>query len=72
MLLRWLKPTRCLLSSFISQMSAILNTIFGIVLINLRDFLNIQYDSKLGISELNLFHSWIIQGKKELAKYSVY
>ena len=59
--LRWLKPTRSLVSSFIPYMSATLNTLFGIVLINLsKDFLNILYDSELRISKLNLFHSLIV------------
>ena len=69
--LRLLKPTRSLVSSFIPYMSTTLNTLFGIVLINLsKDFLNILYDSELRISKLNLFHSLIGQGKNELAKYS--
>ena len=42
-------------------MSATLNTLFRIVLINLsKDFLNILYDSELRISKLNLFHSLIV------------
>ena len=58
--LRWLKPTRSLGSSFISYMLETLNTLFGIVLINLsQDLLNILYDSELRISRLNLFHSLI-------------
>ena len=69
--LRWLKPTRSLVSSFIPYMSATLNTLFGIVLINLsKDFLNTLYDSELRISKLNFFHSLIGQGKNELGKYS--
>ena len=47
------------------------NTLFGIILLNLsKDFLNILCYSQLCISKLNLFHSLIGQGKKELAKYS--
>ena len=62
--LRWLKPTCSLVSSFIPYMSATLNTILGIVLVNLsKDILNILYDSELRISKLNLFHSLIILGK---------
>ena len=50
------KPTRSLGSSFIPYVSATLNTLFGIVLINLsKDFLNILYDSQLRISKRNLF-----------------
>ena len=65
------KPARRLLSSFIPYMSATLNTLFGIVLVNLsKDFLNVLYDSELRISKLNLFHSLIVQKKNELAKYS--
>ena len=42
--LRWLKPTRSLVSSFIPYMSTTLNTLFGIVLINLsKDIWNILY-----------------------------
>ena len=59
--LRWLKPTRSLVSSFIPYMSATLNTLFGIVLVNFsKDFLNILYNSELRISKLNLFHSLIV------------
>ena len=36
--LRWLKPTRSLVSSFISYMLATLKTLFGIVLINLSKY----------------------------------
>ena len=54
--LRWLKPTRSLVSSFIPYMSATLNTLFGIVLVNFsKDFLNILYDSELRISQLNFY-----------------
>ena len=54
--LRWLKPTRSLVSSFIPYMSATPNTLFGIVLINLsKDFLNILYDSELRKKIKNLF-----------------
>ena len=46
------------------------NTLFGISLIDLsKDFLNILYDLDLRISKLNLFHSLIAEGKKELEKY---
>ena len=42
--LRWLKPTRSLVSSFIPYTSTTLNTLFGIVLINLsKDIWNILY-----------------------------
>ena len=59
--LRWLKPIRSLVSSFIPYMSATVNTLFGIVLMNLsKDFLNILYDSELRIFKLNLFHSLIV------------
>ena len=48
-----------------------LNTLFVTVLINLsKDFLNVLYESELCISKLNLFHYLVVQGKKELAKYS--
>ena len=69
--LRWLKPTRSLVSSFIPYMPPTLNTLFKIFLLNLsKDFLNILYDSELRVSKLNLFHSLIVKGKKKLAKYS--
>ena len=59
--LRWLKPTRSLGSSFIPYMSPKLNTLFGIVLINLgKNFLNILYDLQLRISKLNLLQSLIV------------
>ena len=59
--LRRLKPIRSLVSSFIPYMSATVNTLFGIVLMNLsKDFLNILYDSELRIFKLNLFHSLIV------------
>ena len=68
--LRWLKPTRSLVNSFIPYMSATLNTLFRIVLINLsRDFLNILYDSELRISKLELFILLLYRiGKKRVSK----
>ena len=54
-------------------MSATLNTLFGIVLINLsNNFLNILYDSELRISKLNLFHPLIVKGKKNYQNILIY
>ena len=61
------KPARRLLSSFIPYMSATLNTLFGIVLVNLsKDFLNILFDSELRISKLIPLLNRV--GKKRVSK----
>ena len=44
----------------------------GVGLVNFsEEFLKTSYDTHLRISGPKLFHSFIVHGKKELAKYSV-
>ena len=70
--LQWLKPKRNLVTSFISEISITLNTLFEIILINSsKDFLNTLYGIELHISKINQHHT----GKKRIiwhlsAKYS--
>ena len=66
------QPKRNLVRSLIPRLSETLNKLLGEGLINFSDeFLKTSYYTDLRISGFKLFHSLIVYGKKEFAKYSV-
>ena len=67
--LRWFKPRRNLVTSFIPYGLKISKMLLGKGLINSKSiFLEIQIFSELFTSRLSLFHSTIEEGKKESLK----
>ena len=66
------QPKRNLVRSLIPRLSETLNKLLGEGLTNFSiEFLKIPCSTNLRISGLKLFHSLIIYGKREFAKYSV-